>query len=180
MHWTASYLILTVALSGGGAGLNSAQPIRAEILQAQATPYRADDPDVAAFNLKFDVRLANGSGGSVNIPKAATGDGGTTRVAVLGVQAKQRDGIWAQVVQSSWYDTGSIKYEPCTLLPPGGAAEFANLPSGLLLLKSQLAGLGNEPTVRFNLMFLCRQPDGKVVTKTVTTGAFDLRLPALP
>jgi hypothetical protein len=180
MHRTVSYLTLTVVLSGGGAGLNSAQPIRAEILQAQATPYRADDPDVAAFNLKFDVRLANGSGESVNIPRAETGDGGTTRVAVLGVQAKQRDGTWAKVVQSSWYDTGSIKYEPCTLLPPGGAAEFANVPGGLLLLKSQLAGLGNKPTVRFHLMSLCRQPDGKVVTNTVTTGAFDLRLPSLP
>jgi hypothetical protein len=172
-------LILTVALSGGGAGSNSAQPFRAEILRVQATPYRADDPDVAAFNLKFDVRLANGSGGPVGIPKAETGGGGgTTRVAVLGVQAKQRNGIWAQVIQSSWYDAGFIKYEPCRLLPPGGAAEFANLPGGLLFLKSQLAGLGNEPTLRFRLMILCRQPDGKVVTRTVTTGAFDLRLPA--
>ncbi|MCC7152991.1 MAG: hypothetical protein IT161_00370 [Bryobacterales bacterium] len=49
----------------------------------------------------------------MNIPKAGTSDGRTTRVAVLGVQAKQRDRIYAQVVQSSWYDTGSIKYAPC-------------------------------------------------------------------
>jgi hypothetical protein len=180
MHRTAGFLILTVIFSGGGGSLSFAQPIRAEILHAQAIPYPTDDPDVAAFNLKFDVRLGNGSGGQVNIPRAETGDGGTTRVAVLGVQAKQRDGSWAQVVQSSWSDTGTIKYEPCTLLPPGRVAEFANLPSGLLLLKRQLAGLGNEPTVRLNLMIFCRQPDGKVVTKTVTTGGFDLRLPALP
>jgi hypothetical protein len=96
---------------------------------------------------------------------------------VLGVQAKQPDGSWTHVVQSSWYDAGSIKYELCTSLPPGGAAEFANLPSGLFLLNTQLAGLGNEPTVRFNLMIFCRQPDGGVLTTTVTTGGFSLRLP---
>ena len=172
-----SRILILAALSGAVPSLSSQQAVRVEVQHALATPYRADDPDVAAFKLKFDVRLTNRSGGPVDIPRSETGHGGTTRVAVLGVQAKRPDGRWTHVVQSSWYDVDTIKYESCTSLPPGGAAEFANLPSGLLLLNTQLAGLGNEPTVRFNLMIFCRQPDGKVLTTTVTTDGFDLRLP---
>jgi hypothetical protein len=101
MQRTVSYWLMTVLLSGEGARLTSAPAIQAEVRQAQATPYRPDAPDVAAFN-----------------------------------------------VQSSFYDMGSIKYQPCAPLPPGEAAQFANLPVVLVLLKSQLAGLGNAPVRR--------------------------------
>lgn len=173
-------MLILAALSGAVPGFGAEQPIQAEVERAMATPYHADDADVAGFKLRFDIRLTNRSRGPLTLPKSGTDDGGTTRVAVLGFEAKQPDGSWAHVIQSSWYDTGTIKYESCGLLPPGGVAEFADLPSGLLLLNRQLAGLGNKPTVRFNLMIFCRQPDGKVVTRTVTTEGFSLRLPARP
>lgn len=169
--------MMLAALSGVGRGSSSDQPIRAEIQHVLAIPDRADDPDVAAFKLEIDVRLTNRSGGPVSLPKSESGDAAATRIAVLGVQTKQRDGRWAHLVQSSWYDAGTLKYESCRTLPPGGVAEFANLPSGLMLLKSQLAGLGNEPTVRIDLLIFCRQPDGKVVTTRALSDGFELRLP---
>jgi len=171
-------ILVLAAMSGMIPGFGSDQPFQAEVERAAATPYHTDDPDVAGFKLRFSVRLTNRSGGALELPKSGTGDGATTRVAVLGLEAKRPDGSWSRVFQSSWYDTGSIKYESCASLPPGGSAEFLDLTSGLLLLDKQLAGLGNEPTVRFNLMMFCRQGDGKVVTKTVTTDGFALRLPA--
>jgi hypothetical protein len=161
-------------------GFGSDQPIHADVEHAAATPYHTDDPDVAGFKLRFGLRLTNRSGEPLELPKSGPGDGGTTRIAVLGLEAKRPDGSWAHVFQSSWYDTGTIKYESCGPLPPGGVAEFADLASGFILLNRQLAGLGNEPMVRFNLMIFCHEPDGKVVTKAVTTEGFTLRLPPRP
>jgi hypothetical protein len=176
MQRIASFLILAV-LSGGGVGLSSAQPLRAEIRHAKATPYDIGDFGVAAFNLKFDVRLTNESERPVEILKADTGREEMTRVVVIGVQTKLSDGTWAHVIQSSWYGPATIRYEALTSVPPGGAAELTNLTDRLVLLNKQLAGLGMEPTVRFTLMIFCRA-EGKVVMKTVRTEEFELRLPA--
>jgi hypothetical protein len=173
-------VLILAALAGVVPGFGSDQSIQAQVERAATTPYRTDDPDVAGFKLTLDIRLTNRSGGPLDLPKAGTVSDGTTRIAVLGLEAKRPDGSWSHVVQSSWYDTGTIKYESCGSLPPGGTVEFSDSPSGLVLLKKQLAGLGSDPTVRFSLMVFCRQPDGKVVTKTVTTDGVDLRLPARP
>lgn len=180
MRQKVGYLILSVALSGGGTSPSFSQTIRAQLIRVQATPHRVDAPDVASFNLKYDVRLANESKDPVKIPKIRSGDTGASRMVLLGIQGRRADGTWAHIVQSSYYDTGSMMYAPCTTLAPGAEAEFPNLRGSLLLLKDQLAGLGSKPTVRFVLMMFCRQQDGEVVSATVTTDSLDLRLPSSP
>jgi hypothetical protein len=133
--------------------------------------YRGDFRAMFSMNLKFttyDVLLIH-NGLDTNLSHK-TG----------GLQSKQPDGTWTYLVRSSWYDTGTMKYETCTSLSSEGTAEIGNVASGLLLLKKQLAGLGGEPTVRLNLMIFCRQLDGKVLTTSVTTDAFGLRLPTQP
>jgi len=196
MPRTASFLVLATLLQGGvvlSSAQSSGEPLRAEIRHAKATPYDIGDPDVAAFHLEFDIRLTNKSKRPIEIPKAAPypstrepaptatpikiDDDENTQVVVIGVQAKQHDGTWADVVQSSWYGSGTEKYEPCTSLPPDAAAELTNLKDGLVLLKEQLTRLGSEPTVRFTLMIFCRQANGKALSKTVRTEGFELRLP---
>jgi len=175
-----SRVLILAALAGAVPGFGSDQPIQAQVEHATATPYDTDDPDLAGFKLKLEVRLTNRSEVPLDLPKTGREIGGTTRVAVLNVEVKRPDGGWAYVVQSSWYDTGSIKYESCGSLPPGGVGEFSDLPSGFVILKRQLAGLGSGATVRFGLMILCREPGGKVVTKAVTTDGVELRLTARP
>lgn len=155
-------------------------PIRADIQQALATAEISDDPDVAIYRLNLDVLLTNRSEKPINVPTGANDTSETTRIAVIGVQSRRQDGPWTTVNQSSWYGTGSEKYDSCTSIPPAGTAALRGLPSGLVLLKKQLAALGSEPTMRFSLIIFCRQADGKVLTTFVPTEAFTLRLPAQP
>ena len=173
-------LFIAAALAGELPALGSDQAIRAEVQHALATPYRTDDPEVAAFTLKFDVRLTSRSTTPVVLPILKTNEGETTRVSVLGAQSKQPEGTWTYLLRSSWYDTGTLKYESCISLSSTRTAEIKNVASGFVLLKKQLAGLGSEPTVRLNLWFFCQQPDGTVLIKSATTDAFVLRLPTQP
>ena len=173
-------LLTAAALPGLVSALSSDPPIRAEVQHPLATPDRANDPDVAAFKLKFDVRLTNRSEKVMDLPAFSADEDDTTRMAVLGVQAKQRDGTWAFISQSSWYDDGKIKYQSCRSLLTGETGEITGVVSGLFMLRKQLVSLGGEPIVRLNLMIFCRQPDGKVRTASVTTDEFGLRLPAQP
>lgn len=175
-----SRILVLAAMSCSIPGLCADQPVHADVKDAVATPDQTGDPDAPGFKVRFGLRLTNRSGEQLELPTSGTGNNGVTRIELVGMDAKRPDGRWAPLLRSSWYDTGTIKYEPCGPLPPGGVAEFTDLASGFLLLKRQLAGLGKEPTVRFNLMMFCRRPDGKVVTKTVTTEGFALHLPARP
>jgi len=109
---------------------------------------------------------------------------------MLAVQSKEPDGSWKNVLQSSFYDTGSVKYDSCVSLAPSASSQFTGVGSRLLLLKKQLTGLGNQPTLRFNIMTLCKQPDGgsvvslskgfSVLSKDLMTDPFDLQLPEPP
>ena len=166
--------LLGVALAPGS------QTTSAKIEHPVATPYHIDDPDMASFTLKFDIRLRNRSDKAVNFPKSESPGGRTTRVSIIAGQSKQSDGSWKYLFQSTWVDDGRTKYEPCTSLPPGAVVRIANVKGGLLLLKSQVADLGDEPTLRFDLWIFCRQPDEKVVITSVTSDPFILRLPAHP
>jgi hypothetical protein len=173
-----SRILILAALPGLGSGLSSDQPALAEVQHALATPYRVDDPDVAGFNLKFDLQLTNQSEKVMQLPIFNAGEDDAVRYAVSGVQSKQPDGTWAYIVQSSWYGVGTIKYLPCKPLSPGRTEEIKGMGTGLVMLKKQLAALGGEPTVRLNLLFFCRQPDGQLAAASATTEAFPLRLPA--
>ncbi len=168
-------LTFTVALAVVLPATGSDQAIHAEVQRALATPYSVGDPDVAGFKLRFDTRLTNRSTKPLDIPGSAKDDG-TVGIVVLGVQSKRPDETWRYVIQSSWIDAGNIKYEPCRAIRPGEAAGITGVASGLVLLKKQLADLGQEPTLRFNLTVFCQQTNGKVLATDVTTDPFTLRL----
>lgn len=177
---TAKLRTFALAAALAGAARSSDNNVRAKVGHIVATPYHTEDPEVAGFKLSFDVELANGSDKPIYLPRPVSGTHETTRVAVLSVESKQRNGVWKYVVQSTWVDAGSIKYGTCRPLPSGGVVEIRDVPSGLLVLKKQLAELGDEPTVRFGLWIFCRQPGGKVLTTSVTTDALVLPLPGHP
>jgi hypothetical protein len=153
------------------------ETLRAEAQHAQATP-ATSEPNVARFNLTFDLRLTNRSTKPINIPKPETNLADTTRISVLGMQHRQPDGLWFNVFQASWYGIGTEKYDPCISIPPSGAAQIDGVASSIILLKKELGSLGSEPTLRLHLLIFCQQSDGKVLSITVPTEAFSLRLPA--
>lgn len=171
-----SRCLMFAALPGLVMGFSSDQPVRAEVHHVLATPYGVDDPDIAAFTLKVDLRLTNRSERVIYLPISSSTEMKT--LSIIGVQSKQPDGTWAYITQSSWYDTGTTKYQPCGLLSSGRTEEIKGVADGLVVLKKQLQNLGSEPTLRLNLMFYCREPDGQVKFKWATTEAFPLRLPA--
>jgi hypothetical protein len=171
-------LVLLVVI--GSPATAAEETIRVDVERVLAKPVRSQNPDVAKYGLQFDLRLTNGSQKSVNVPALDTADGETTRIFLLDVQSKLPDGPWTNVIQSSWYGLGTEKYDLCKPLVPAATTEIGGLTSQLLLLKKQLASLGGASTVRFYVMMFCRQSDGKVVTTTLPTEGFSLRLPTPP
>jgi hypothetical protein len=165
-------LLIVMGSVSGFSAASDDQMIRAEVQRKAVIPDQSDDPEVAAFAIKFDLRLTNRSTEFIQIPQFNPGAGDKTRVVVLGVETKQANGRWKPIVQSSWYDDGTIKYDSCLALSSGGTADLRNLSSEVLLLKRQLADFGERSVVRLNLMALCRLPDGNIWTQTVTTESF--------
>jgi hypothetical protein len=184
MHAPVTITKATLFAAALGAILPTAvggdQNIRAEVQHARATPSSSENPEIAMYGTNFDILLTNRSEKPINIPKSEADDGGTTRIAVLGVQYKPQGGVWKYILQSSWMDVGTVKYASCTSLPPSGTADFGGLADQLAIAKELQADVGSEPTLRFNLTIFCRRSDGKVVSTSVNTEAFVLRLPVQP
>jgi hypothetical protein len=181
MRWAALSRVGILAISGSlgvALGQGSGQGIEVDVRRALATSFPVDDPDVAAISLKLDLRLTNRSQETVYLPKAGAADGPEQRITVVNFEAKPADGAWAVLMHASWYGPAATRYAPCTSLPPGGSADFTDVPDRLVLLKARLAGLGGEPTVRLGLWLFCKQPDGKTSITDATTREFKLRLPA--
>ena len=151
--------------------------IRVEVQHVGASPYAMKDSGVAAFSLKFDIMLTNQSEKTIYIPNPVTVQADATRIAVLGVQGKDPHGTWKYILQSSWYGYGVMKYEACASLLPGAVTKAEDVSYRLVVLRGQLADLGNEPGIRLDLWTFCRQPDGKVLTNSATTDPFTLRFP---
>jgi hypothetical protein len=152
--------------------------IRAELQPVSVASMKLAGPDVVAFIVKFDLSLINGSAKPIELPEPGS-DSGITRVFVLGIQSKAPDGSWKNVSQSSFYDTGTVKYNSCVSVPPTARLQFTGLEGQLTLLSKQLTDLGNHPILRFNLMAFCKQPNGgSVASKVAMTEPFDIQLPA--
>src|SRR5947209_2568707 len=101
---------LAVCFSGMFPTVAADETIRAEVQHPAANPVNAEDQDVAAFKVSFDLRMTNRSGKVLQLPRPKGGNGETTRIAVLGVQFRGSDGGWSSLVRSSWYDVGTTKY----------------------------------------------------------------------
>jgi hypothetical protein len=159
--------------------------IRAEIQPVFVASTDLGDPDVVAFIVRFDLRLTNGSAEPIELPKPGS-DRNVTREFVLAIQSQAPDGSWKNVIQSSFYDTGTLKYDSCVSVPPSAGQQFTGLESRLTLLRKQLTDLGTHPIIRFNVMTFCKQQNGtsevslrggNVASKVVMTEPFSIRLP---
>jgi hypothetical protein len=170
-------VILVAGLSGIFPALAVDERVQAEIQRISAHLDSPSPPGAANFSLTFDTQFMNRSDKDIYLPSALPENAGVARVAVLAVQVRRSDGVWEYLVRSSWYDAVDAKYEPCRSVPAGETAEIRGVVSGIMLLKKQLAGLGSEPTLRFQLTTFCRQSDGKVLNISATTDGFQLRFP---
>ena len=130
--------------------------IRAEVQPVSSVFTDLGDPEVVAFNVKFDMVLSNDSTRSIDVPRSGSSDG-VTRIAVLAVQLKASDGSWSTIMQNSFYDSGTVKYDSCVSLGGSASVHFNGLEALLTQLKKQAVDLKNYPTLRFKMMTLCRQ-----------------------
>lgn len=180
MGWVrtaAVCFLFAIALARGFRAASVDSGVRAEARRVALSPGAPqDDPEVAAFRLSFDLHVANGSERPIRLPASGSGKANSVRAAVLGVDSEGPGGNWVHLLQASWYDNGTLSYEPCASLPPGGAGDVRGVKDGFVLLKKQLAGLGEEPTLRLRVMIFCRQPGGRVSAQEVATEGFQVRL----
>lgn len=171
-------VFLFLALVRGFRGSDADPSVRAEVRDAVlALDPAQDDHELASFRLNFDLHLTNASGRSLSVPGARPSSSSTVRAAILGVDSKAPDGAWVHLLQSSWYDNGSLNYEACAVLPSGAQGDIAGVHSGFTLLKKQLTGLSKENTLRLHVMFFCRKANGKVSAQATTTEEFRVRVP---
>lgn len=173
-------LALAIALASGICATGADPAVRAEVRRPTLAPSAArGDPDVVAFNFSFDLHLTNESQRSFGLPTPSAG-GGSVRASVLGADVKGPGDTWTPLFQGSWYGNGNEKYEPCAPLRPGAQGDIRGVEDELTLLRKRLASLGREPTIRLQITIFCRQPSGRVLSRSVTTDQFPVRLPDVP
>ena len=133
--------------------------------------------DFTVFEIQLDLQLTNRSEKAINVPTPPSDASRATTGIVLGVQSQQPDGSWKYLNQASFYGSETTKYANCSPLAPGATTEINGLARKLPLLKARAQELGGEPTLRLDIMILCRTLDDTVVNVSTTTAPFRLRLP---
>jgi hypothetical protein len=167
-----SLSVLCSAISSASVG----QAIRAEVHGPMAV-YSTTDPDLATIKLRFNVRLANDSPNEVYLPRSSTNSAGASAIVVGSLESQGATGEWTYIVRPGVIVAADgVKYSPCRSLRPGESAEIADVAGTLYLLSSQLPGPRRAPTVRLGLRMSCQQADGQVVSTTVVTAPFSLKL----
>jgi hypothetical protein len=58
--------------------------------------------------------------------------------------------------------------------------DFDDIDIGFVLLKKQLIGLEERSKIQLDVMLVCKQMDGRLVTEGVTGGTFQVQLGNLP
>jgi len=172
---------MILAIFGRGFRADGADPgVRGEVrhltLQLRTVP---ENTDLVALDLRFDLHIANGSRRPIGLPAAGDGQVGSEGVTILGVESQAKDGGWTSLLQGTFIDNGTSKYEPCISLRPGSEGDVGSVKTWLPVLKKQLAALGEEPTIRLHVTLTCRQPRGGVRLQDVRTDAISMRLPSL-
>ncbi len=153
-------------------------PPESQVQHAVAAISKSDDPDVVTiYQLSFDLRLTNRSETTINVPVSTAGPAELVTYEVHGVQSQQADGSWKYLIQSSFYGTETTKYADCSSIAPGATAEIKDLSNALVLLKRRAQELGKEATLRLDIWFFCRKPDGTVPYNSTTTAPFHVHLP---
>jgi len=137
------------------------------------------DPAAVTLKLGFDLHITNGSRRPLGLPLGRPGRAESIRVTIVGIDSQGPNATWAHLLQATFIDNGTLSYQPCTVLQPGSEGDVLDVRTGFLLLKKQLVGLGEEPTIRLSVMVTCRQPGGRIAAQEATSDAFRVRLPIL-
>ena len=85
-------LLAIVACSGMITAFGSDPPIRAEVRGATVTAYDTGDSEVAGFNLRLGLRLTNGFGEPLDVPKPGRADDGKLRFSLAAIQPNSQMG----------------------------------------------------------------------------------------
>jgi hypothetical protein len=152
------------------------EPLRATVQQSILIPYGTGDPEVVGYLINFDLRLINQSTEPIYVPNLHSAHADTNRLAVVGAETLEANGMWKNLFRSSWYDTGDAHYESCNSLEPGDSRDYRGMLTSMVLLRTQSTGFDSQPTLRLHAWLLCRRPDGKVLSTEVTTDAFKPQL----
>lgn len=152
------------------------QTARFEVRQAASTPYDTGDPEVLGFDIKFNLKITNASGRSINLPDTFAGSDSTVQINVMREEARQRDGRWLLLSESTLVTPQGITYEPCVSLSPGTTKEITDITYKWVGFRKQFAELGDKPTLRLRLIAACQLPNGKVSTIGGDTDAFEVQL----
>ncbi|MGC4053818.1 MAG: hypothetical protein QM757_32180 [Paludibaculum sp.] len=150
--------------------------VHADVQRITAAAFPTEDPDIASYSLRFDLRVKNLLRKSIFLPVPRV-DEATDRVAALTTELQLPDEKWETLIHSSWYGTSQTKYEACMELQAGKTYVVEDVPSALVLLKSQVPRLGKEPTLRLKFYLLCQQANGQVLSTPVETEGFRVLLP---
>src|SRR5438105_4818936 len=81
------------------------QGFKVEVEHVNAKLRDTSDPDVAPYEVAFHLRISNSGKQDVTY--------GPSTVFVSAIQARQGDGSWKTVINTSWYDYGNVKYSSC-------------------------------------------------------------------
>jgi hypothetical protein len=137
-----------------------AEGLTAEATQVKVERMKTEDAEVSVYRISFVLRVTNAGVTNVSISLAPA--------FITGIQLRDKDGSWSWLNQSSWYDDGSVRYDPCSPLPPREVAYSTVLNTQLLTSNNKIRLSGaKQSMIRFQLETLCRNPDGKALTTHV-------------
>jgi hypothetical protein len=169
-----------IVLLSLGCGLprmrGAADAVEVEVERLTIGEVSSGNVEFERYQLRYDMRLTNRSKIPTVIPTFQPGESVKREIVTLGVEVRQADGTWKDIMGADWFGDSTVKYNPCGILPPGSTTEIKSVTSDIGLRKEQWASLGREMTIRLNLLILCTNPGGKKAAD-VTTEPFVLRLP---
>lgn len=98
--------------------------------------------------------------------------------ADLRIDTGKLAGEWTMNFRASWYDIGQVKYDQCSVVPPGGTYELPKVGADIVLTKTD-GHLPSSATARFHLVAQCM--DGKTIhSESILTEPVHIDVPAIP
>jgi hypothetical protein len=114
------------------------------------------------------------TGGSIWIGSEPVSSAG----ADLRIETGKFAGEWIVNVRASLYTAGEVKYDKCSVIPPGGTYELPNVAADIFLKKID-GHLPASATARFHLVADCM--DGKTIrAESILTEPVHIDVPATP
>ena len=150
---------------------------RSQLLNLVSAPYSTGITVLVGVEFQFDLQIRNVSNRSVSLPFSQRG-GTDPGFSLVGVDFKVPEGSWKSIQSGDWIGSPKDVYGACRTLSPGQSIEIKSVFIKMPFFKSKLNEVGKEPTLRFTLWLLCRQPDGTKPIETLVTEPFVARIPS--